>query len=414
MKKRTRVGIIGAGPAGLLLAHLLWREGIDCVIVENRSRDYVEARIRAGLLEQGSVDLLHETGVGERLAREGLTHEGILLRFGGVNRRLDIKALTGRAVTIYGQHEVVKDLIAARIANGGEIMFECEGVSVHDLAGKSPTIRCRHNGEDVEIACDLIAGCDGFHGICRPAIPDGVLTIYDHPYPQGWVGVLVDAPPVNHELIYTVHERGFALFTMRSNTVSRLYLQCRPDDVIENWSDNRIWDEFAARLGWSGRAGAEQGTDPAEGHHRDALVRVRAAAVRQPVPGRRRRPHRAADRRQGHEPGGSRRARAVARDERLFEIGQARRPGRLLAARPEADLARTAFLVVDDLPDPQLRQPRRVRAPRPALRAGVCRLDTGGRAGAGRDLRRHAMGVGRRVRLATGWTCRYKGCRHRA
>ena len=248
MKKRTQVGIVGAGPAGLMLSKLLARAGIDCIIVENRGRAYCEARIRAGLLEQGTIDLLTETGCGDRMHEEGLPHDGIDLRFGGVSHRLDIHALSGRRVMIYGQHEIVKDLIGIRLAEGGQILFEADSVSVHDLDSKTPSIHCRHGGEAVEIQCDIIAGCDGFHGICRPSIPDGVLTIYDHPYPMGWLGVLVDAPPLHHELIYTASPRGFALFTMRSMTVSRLYLQCKPDEDIKAWSDDRIWSEFAARL----------------------------------------------------------------------------------------------------------------------------------------------------------------------
>ena len=252
MQLHTQVGIVGAGPAGLLLSQLLAREGIDSIIVENRTRAYVEARIRAGLLEQGSIDLLEAAGVGERMRREGLVHDGIELRFEGVSHRIDIKRLTGRSVMIYGQHEIVKDMIAVRLAEGGSIMFGAEGVGVHDLASASPRIRFRHDGAPVEIACDIIAGCDGFHGICRPSIPEGVLTIFDHPYPMGWVGALVEAPPLHHELVYSASPHGFALFTMRSPTVSRLYLQCPPDDEIEAWPDDRIWAELEARLGGSG------------------------------------------------------------------------------------------------------------------------------------------------------------------
>ena len=248
MKLRTAVGIVGAGPAGLMLSQLLARAGIDSVIVENRSRAYCEARIRAGLLEQGSIDLINEVGSGARMMKEGLPHDGIELRFDGKTHRIDIHALSGRRVMIYGQHEIVKDMIAVRLNEGGKILFEAEGTSVHDLASNAPVIRCRHNGEPVEIECRFIAGCDGFHGICRPSIPAGVLTIYDHPYPMAWLGVLVEAPPLHHELVYTASARGFALFTMRSMTVSRLYLQCKIDEKLDDWSDDRIWDEFAGRL----------------------------------------------------------------------------------------------------------------------------------------------------------------------
>ncbi len=245
---RTQVGIVGAGPAGLLLSQLLAREGIDSIIVENRSRAYCEARIRAGLLEQGSIDLLTEAGVGARMNKEGLGHDGIELRFGGRGHRIDIKGLTGRQVMIYGQHEIVKDMIAVRLANGGHIMFEAGDVLVHDLKAGAPRITCTADGQSVEIACDIIAGCDGFHGICRRSIPADAITLYDHPYPMGWIGALVEAPPVHHELIYSASPHGFALFTMRSMTVSRLYLQCRPDEDIEAWSDDRIWEELELRL----------------------------------------------------------------------------------------------------------------------------------------------------------------------
>ncbi len=248
MQLRTQVGIIGAGPAGLMLSHLLARAGIECVIIESRSREYVEARIRAGLLEQGTIDLLDETGLGTRMWQEGLMHDGIELRFDGMTHRIDIKALTGRGVMIYGQHEIVKDLIAARLADGGEILFDASDVDVHDLKTDAPRITFKRNGEQVELACAMIAGCDGFHGICRQSIPAGELTIYDHPYPMGWLGILSESPPLHDELVYTNHPRGFALFTMRSMTVSRHYLQCRPDEDIDDWSDERIWDEFTARL----------------------------------------------------------------------------------------------------------------------------------------------------------------------
>ena len=245
---RTQVGILGAGPAGLMLSQLLAREGIDSVIVENRSRAYCEARIRAGLLEQGTIDLLNEVGAGERMMREGLLHDGIELRFDGHGHHIDVKALTGRNVMIYGQHEIVRDLIALRLAQGGNILFEATGAGIHDLATSRPLIRCSHGGQDVVLECDIVAGCDGFHGIARQSIPADRIKLYDHPYPMGWVGVLVEAPPVHHELIYSASSNGFALYTMRSLEISRLYLQCRPDEQIEEWSDQRIWDELEARL----------------------------------------------------------------------------------------------------------------------------------------------------------------------
>jgi p-hydroxybenzoate 3-monooxygenase len=246
---RTQVGIVGAGPAGLLLAHLLDRAGVDCVVLEARSRAYCEERQRAGLLEQGTVDLLNDLGVGDRLAREGLVHHGLALRFEGVSHRIPLSDLTGgKSVVIYGQTEVVKDLIAARLASGRDIRFEAEAFALEGLDA-APTIRFREHGAEETLACDFVAGCDGFHGICRAAVPDAALTIYERDYPFGWIGILSDSPPVSHELIYVNHDRGFALFTMRSPHVSRLYLQCEVDEDIANWPDARIWDELRLRLG---------------------------------------------------------------------------------------------------------------------------------------------------------------------
>ncbi len=246
---RTQVGIVGAGPAGLLLSHLLHLAGISSIVVEARSRQYVEERIRAGVLEQASADLLVETGVGERMLREGLLHHGIELRFAGESHRIDLSALTGgQAVTVYGQHEVVKDLIAKRLADGGQIVFEAGDVSVRDLDGEMPLIRYTKDGATHEIPCDFLAGCDGFHGICRPAIPQGVLTAYERVYPFAWLGILAKAPPASEELIYAHHDKGFALLSMRSPEISRLYLQCEPDEDLSRWSDEAIWDELETRL----------------------------------------------------------------------------------------------------------------------------------------------------------------------
>ena len=252
---RSQVGIVGAGPAGLVLSRLLHLQGIESVVLETRSRDYVEKRIRAGVLEQGTVDLLIESGVGGRMRREGLVHHGIELRFGGRGHRIDLSGLTrGRAITVYGQHEVVKDLITARLDAGDPILFEVEDVSVHDVNTATPTIRFRKNGERQELACDVIAGCDGFHGVCRPSIPEGVLSVYERIYPLAWLGILVEAPPSSKELIYAYHERGFALHSMRSPAITRLYLQCDPDEDLANWPDERIWNELHTRLaaeGWT-------------------------------------------------------------------------------------------------------------------------------------------------------------------
>jgi p-hydroxybenzoate 3-monooxygenase len=246
---RTQVGIVGAGPAGLMLARLLHLAGIESVILENRSRDYIENRIRAGLIEHWAVDLLTEVGAGARLKREGIAHWGINIGINGDLHRIDFKKLVDKRVTIYGQQEVVKDLVEQRLAGGGPLLFEVDGVSVHDLTGARPKIRFSHNGKAQEIDCDFIAGCDGFHGICRPSIPDGVLSTFERDYPFGWLGILSESPPPDHELIYSYTDRGFALYTMRSANLARLYLQCDHDEEIENWPDARIWDELHKRIG---------------------------------------------------------------------------------------------------------------------------------------------------------------------
>jgi len=254
---RTQVAIVGAGPAGLLLSHLLKRNRIESVILENRSRRYVVQRVRAGLLEQGTVDLMTELGLADRLHRKGLVHEGLALRFSAQSHRIPLTELTGKVVTIYGQNEVMKDLIDARLAAGGEILFEAEAKALEGLDSKTPRVRFRHNGQDDELTADFIAGCDGFHGMCRPAIPADALTIYDREYPFAWLGILSESPPISHELIYVHHARGFALFTMRSPVLSRLYLQCTPDEDIANWPDARIWEELHLRLGDEGGKLAE-------------------------------------------------------------------------------------------------------------------------------------------------------------
>ena len=244
---------MGAGPAGLVLAHLLHLEGIDSVVLEGRSREYVESRIRAGVLEQGTVDLLSSIGVGERLRGEGLVHEGIELQFEGERHRIDFPSLTGgRRITVYGQQEVLKDLIAARLESGRPLLFEASDVAVGGFESESPRIRFRHEGDPVELQCDFIAGCDGFHGICRESIPEGVLTVFDREYPFAWLGILAAAPPSNDELIYAYHEQGFALHSMRSPTLTRLYLQVRPDEDLDRWPDERIWAELEQRLGLEG------------------------------------------------------------------------------------------------------------------------------------------------------------------
>lgn len=251
---RTQVGIIGAGPAGLLLSHLLHLQGISSVVLEARSRKEIESTIRAGVLEQGTIDLLNDTGLGERMMREGAIHTGTELRFAGQGHRIDFLALTGKKIMLYAQHEVIKDIVKARLEAGGEILFEVENVTLHGLESSAPTIRFRYDGEPVELQCDFIAGCDGYHGVARPALPASMHTEYQRSYPFGWLGVLVEAPRSSEELIYAYHPRGFALISTRSVTVQRMYLQCDPHDDLANWPDHRIWEELHARTelndGW--------------------------------------------------------------------------------------------------------------------------------------------------------------------
>ena len=246
---RTQVGIIGAGPAGLVLAHLLDLNNIESVVLESRSRQYCEERVRAGVLEQGTVDLLIEMGVGERLKREGLVHHGVNLRFGGRTHRIDFAELTGgKGITIYSQHEVVKDLVAARLKSGKPIQFEVEDVAIHDLDSAKPRIGFSRDDKPDELICDFIAGCDGFHGVSRPSIPASALTTFERDYPFGWLGILAEAPPSSEELIYAYHDRGFALLSMRTPQVSRLYIQCKPEEDIADWPDEKIWAELQMRL----------------------------------------------------------------------------------------------------------------------------------------------------------------------
>lgn len=246
---KTQIGIIGAGPAGLVLAHLLQRAGIECVVLEAQTRQYIEERVRAGVLEQGTVDLIKELGLGERMMRQGLMHYGVELRFDRRGHRIDFAELTGgKGVMIYAQHEVIKDLVAARLNAGGEILFEAKVVAVSGIDAERPTIRFTRNGTTEELQCDFVAGCDGFHGICREAIPAGALETFDRTYPFGWLGILAEAPPASHELIYANHERGFALMSMRSPKVSRLYIQCKPEEDLNEWPDEKIWEELERRF----------------------------------------------------------------------------------------------------------------------------------------------------------------------
>ena len=246
---QTQVGIIGAGPAGLLLSHILHLHGIESVVLEKHSKDYIESRVRAGVLEQASVTLLSEVGLGERLQREGMQHHGFEIRFGSRSHRINFDELTdGKGITVYGQQEVVKDIIAARLTAGGQISFEVDKVSIHDQLSEQPFIEYLLAGENHKLNCDFIIGCDGFHGISRKTIPKNVISSFNHTYPFAWLGVLVQAPPSSDELIYSNSVSGFALHSMRSPAITRNYIQCAPDDVIEDWSNDRIWQELHTRL----------------------------------------------------------------------------------------------------------------------------------------------------------------------
>jgi len=247
--KKTEVGIIGAGPSGLLLSQMLHNEGISSIILDRQSRDRIEARVRAGVLEWGTVQALSDAGVGERMHREGLPHGGFDLAFDGDRHRINLEGLTGKSVMVYGQTEITRDLIAKRLDQGCEIIFSAENVQPIDVTSPKPKIRYQQNGEDVEVLCDYIAGCDGFHGVSRQTIPSDILRTFERVYPFGWLGILVEKPPVSEELIYANHQRGFALCSMRSTTRSRYYVQCPLTDKPENWSDQRFWEELSIRIG---------------------------------------------------------------------------------------------------------------------------------------------------------------------
>lgn len=256
---RTQICIIGAGPSGLLLSQLLAKVGIDTIVLDRKDRAYIEGRVRAGVLEQGSVDALEQAGVADRLHAEGLPHDGFELAFDGARHRIDLKGLTGCSVMVYGQTEVTKDLFDARFADGQTFFFNIDNVVPTDLKSDQPMVHFTQDGERHVITCDYIAGCDGFHGVSRNAIPKDVLKKFERVYPFGWLGILVDKPPVSHELIYANHAEGFALASMRSATRSRYYIQCDATDQVADWSDDRFWEAFATRLGPDAAANLQTG-----------------------------------------------------------------------------------------------------------------------------------------------------------
>ena len=276
--ERTQVGIIGAGPAGLLLAHLLGLARIESVVLESRSRAEVEGTVRAGVLEQGTVDLLRDTGVGERLDREAFFHRGVYLRFAGRTHHVDMQALTGgKCVTLYAQQEVVKDLIEARLRAGGEILFEVSDVAIDDAGSMQPSLSYTHEGRKRRVACDFVAGCDGTHGVSRHSLPEGALTRHERVYPFAWFGFLVEAPPSSDELIYARHDRGFALVSTRSRALQRMYFQCDPSADPQSWTDDRIWGEMRARLE------TDDGWEPVEGPITQKVVVPMRSLVFEPM-----------------------------------------------------------------------------------------------------------------------------------
>ncbi|HEX6997877.1 MAG TPA: 4-hydroxybenzoate 3-monooxygenase [Gammaproteobacteria bacterium] len=259
MNGRTQVGIVGSGPAGLLLSHLLHLAGVESVVLERRTREHVLGRIRAGVLEQGTVEILRRAGLARRLDSEGLVHEGVAIAFGERQLRVDFRARCGRCVTVYGQTELTKDLVDARTAAGGALVYEAEDVTLHGIDGEAPALSYRKDGVPQRLRCDFIAGCDGYHGVSRRSIPAGALTVHERVYPYGWLGIVADTRPVSDELVYASHDRGFALCSMRSPTRSRCYVQCEPDEDPARWSDERFWSELRARLPAAAAARLETG-----------------------------------------------------------------------------------------------------------------------------------------------------------
>ena len=372
MKLRSQVAIVGAGPAGLMLSHLLHLQGVESIVLESRTREEVEQTVRAGVLEQGTVDLLLQTGVGERLAREGSVHHGICLRFNGETHRIDLRGLTGgKSVTLYAQHEVLKDLIRARLAAGGQILFGVEDLSLEALDTLRPRVRFRLGDLSCTIDGDFIGGCDGSQGVCRGFVPRALLPSCERVYPFGWFGILVEAPPSSSELIYASHERGFALVSTRSPTLQRLYFQCDPNDKVSNWSDDRIWNELRQRLA------TRDGWLPKEGPITHKVIVGMRSVVTEPM--QYGRLFLAGDAAhvvpptgcQGAQPCGGRRTRACGRNRRFLSQRSKRLARKLFRYRAAADLESDALLVVDDLDAALLPGRRSVSAPRAACGARI-------------------------------------------
>lgn len=389
---RTQVAIVGAGPAGMLLSQLLHLQGIDSVVLERRSREYVQQRVRAGVLEQGTVDVLRDADVAERLEKQGHPHHGVNVQFDGERLRIPLSELTGgRTITVYGQQEVVKDLADRRERDGGRVHYEVSDVSVDGIDTEQPVVRFTSDGSTRELHCDYVAGCDGFHGVCRNTVPDSVRTNYERVYPFGWLGILAEVPPSSEELIYSNHPNGFALHSLRSSELSRLYLQCDPRDPIEQWPDERIWEELQTRLGtpdWKLR----------EGPVVDKNITALRSFVTEPMsygrlfPGRGLGAHRPAHRGEGAQPRRGRCGPAGARAHRPLPQRQHHGAGHLLPGVPASRVAGAALLLVDDFADAPLR--RSGLRLRPAVAALPVRLPAllGRR---GHEPRRELRGPGR-------------------
>ena len=386
---QTQVGIIGGGPSGLCLARLLSLAGIKSVILERHDRAHVEARIRAGILEQGMVDLMRKAQVGARMDREGLLHDGIVLTFGDRVERVDLAALTGgQRVMVYGQTELTRDLYDAVLSDANiSVVFQAHDVRPRGFLDGQPVLEFVADGQPQTLACDFIAGCDGYHGASRAAVPRDMITEYERVYPFGWLGLLADTPPVHEELIYSNHERGFALCSMRSHTRSRYYVQVGLTEKVEDWPDDRFWDEIRRRL--PGQLCREDGhrASHRKEHRAAAQFRRRAAALRQAVPRRRRRAHRAAHRRQGLEPGGVGHVLPVDGTDRLLPAGPQRPARPLLADGAAPHLGRGALLVVVHVDLAQV-QRRADRAQDPARRIRLPDGIDGGPNDDRRELRR--------------------------